>query len=276
MIFDISDIYQYSSNNNLPMLSNYAGDFWTEYNENYATFDKLFKKKFRSWFPMDQGEKDLDEIAEEFADDVEALLTVNAKKYSELYRLHIIPDNDKYSLTDNVYESEQINRVSETSGTFTKGSQTDVTGQQTITEDKEHITGSQDFDSEVTFTPGTARKTTENSTSAFNESGYTATDRSVEVDETRTDTTITDNITGGRTDSDDNTITHSARTDTSGQRSDTSGEDVEETTTRLRSGNIGVKTVDQILEDHKDFWLDFSFYDIIFNDIARELLRGWS
>ena len=50
--------------------------------------------------------------------------------------------------------------------------------------------------------------------------------------------------------------------------------DGSETVTRDRAGNIGVRTVDEQLEIHKRVWVDFSFYEIIFAEITRELLRG--
>ena len=39
-----------------------------------------------------------------------------------------------------------------------------------------------------------------------------------------------------------------------------------------RKGNIGVQTQSEVMEKHKNFWLGYNFYKIIFEDINRELL----
>lgn len=285
MLYEIKDIYDYQKSINTPMLSDYPSDFWEAYRLNSAHFDRIFMKKYRSWFPMDQ-EGSLSDIAEEFSGDVYAWLMVNDKRYSELFRINDITDDEKYSLTDNVYEHEIIDKDTSSSGSNVKGQETitdaatNQYGAQSDSESKSASFAQKTIDEDISKTYGTATKTTENGTSAFNESGYSDTDRSVETDATRTDTEDNTVTHGSHTDTETNSYTHGAHTDnlsntrTEGQRTDTSTGTGTEDVERTRSGNIGVRTVDEMLNIHKDMWVDFSFYEMIFAEIARELLRG--
>ena len=291
MLYEIKDIYDYNKEENNEMLSSFVSSvdpensFWEPYRNNYKKFDRMFMKKYRSWFPMDQ-EGSLAEIAEEFADDVENWLTINDKRYTELYRMQIIPDDEKYSLTDNVYEHEIIDRDTSSSGSNIKGSETitdtatNQYGQQSDSESKSLSRGQQSDSESISKSFGAVTKTIESGTSAANESSYSNTDISTESDAARTDGETNSYTHGSRSDSESNSYTHGSHTDslsnsrTEGQRTDTSTGSGTEDVKRTRSGNIGVRTVDEMLTIHKNTWVDFSFYEMIFAEIARELLRG--
>lgn len=289
MLQEIKDIYNYRREDNSPMLSPYEPsgdiDFWKPYRDNFAYFDRMFMKKYRSWFPMDQ-EGDIEEVSVDFAYDVKSWLMINNKRYAELFRMQSIPDDTKYSLTDNVYENETIGKTTSNSGTFTKGSEqitdsgSNIYGAQSDTETKSRTYGEQHIDNDTSETIGATQKTTTNGTSAFNESGFSDTDRTVEAETARSNSVNVDITNGSHTDSENNGYTHGTHTDTisntrtDGQRIDTNLGTGSENITRERSGNIGVRTVDEMLTIHKDTWVDFSFFEIIFADIARELLRG--
>ena len=291
MLYEIKDIYDYNKEENNEMLSSFVSSvdpehsFWESYRDNYKKFDRMFMKKYRSWFPMDQ-EGTLAEIAEEFADDVENWQTINDKRYTELYRMQTIPDDEKYSLTDNVYEHEVIDRDTTSSGSNVKGSETitdtatNQYGQQMDSESKSLSRGQQSDSESISKSFGAATKTIESGTSAANESSYSNTDISTESDAARTDGETNSYTHGSRSDSETNSYTHGSHTDslsnsrTEGQRTDTSTGSGTEDVERTRSGNIGVRTVDEMLNIHKDVWVDFSFYEMIFAEIARELLRG--
>ena len=341
MLQEIKDIYNYRREDNSPMLSPYEPsgdiDFWKPYRDNFAYFDRMFMKKYRSWFPMDQ-EGDIEEVSVDFAYDVKSWLMINNKRYAELFRMHSIPDDTKYSLTDNVYENETIGKTTSNSGTFTKGSEqitdsgSNVYGAQTNSdsisktfasqadsesksksfasqadsESKSKTFGQQLIDQDTSETIGATQKTTTNGTSAYNESGFSDTDQSVEAEVARSNSTSVDITNGSHTDSETNSYTHGAHTDTEnnsythgahtdtesnsytlgthtdtisntrtdGQRIDSNSETGSESITRQRSGNIGVRTVDEMLTIHKNTWVDFSFFELIFAEIARELLRG--
>lgn len=291
MLYEMKDIYNYNKEEESKMLSGFTSsvdpthDFWEPYRENFAYFDRIFMKKYRSWFPMDQ-EGTLQEISEEFAEDVKSWLMINDKRYSELFRIQTITDDEKYSLTDNVYEHEVIDRDTTSSGSNIKGSETitdtarNQYGQQSDSESKSLSRGQQSDSESISKTYGAATKTIESGTSAFNESSYSDTDRSVESDAARTDGETNSYTHGSRSDSETNSYTHGSHTDdltntrVDGQRTDTSSGSGTEDVERTRSGNIGVRTVDEMLNIHKDVWVDFSFYELIFAEIARELLRG--
>lgn len=291
MLYEIKDIYKYNKEESEKMLSAFTSsvdpenDFWKPYRDNYTYFDRLFKKKFTSWFPFDQ-EGDLEDVAEEFAEDVKAWLMINDKRYSELYRIQTIPDDDKYSLTDNVYEVENIEESGEHSSEFNKGAQIDtedlerVKGQQIDTQDNERVKGQEQIDTDATNTTGATGKTITNSVSAFNDSTFANADKSVEEDDSREDTIDQTVVDGSRTDTEDLSTTYGQRTDTednsrtSGARKDTDEGSDSKTIERLRTGNIGVKTVVQMLEEQWNSWGLMNFYDFIFHEIARELLRG--
>lgn len=291
IIYNIDDIYKHNRDNNTPMLSNFTSeqtvDFWKPYKDNYTYFDRIFRRLYRSWFPMDQ-DGSLDDISGEFAEDVKSWLMINDKRYFELYRIQTITDDDKYSLTDNVYESESINKSGEHESTFNKGSQTisdsgsHAYAQHTDTKDNSKVYGAQTIETDETDVHGSTGKTTTNSVSAYNDTGFSNTDKSEEDIDSRTDTIDRDEVRGSHTDTEDLSITYGAHTDTEsntrqeGSRQDSETGEDSETVTRLRTGNIGVKTVSQMLDDQKNTWVNFSFYEIIFSEIVRELLRGYA
>ena len=298
MLYEIKDIASYYKEENKPMLSTYGSDFWKPYRDNFNYFDRLFMKKYRSWFPMDQ-EGDLEEVSKDFTFDVYAWLLTQEKRYSELFRILQITDDEHYSLTDNVYEVETIEESGEHSSTFNKGEQTDtedleavkgsqtdtqdnerVKGSQTDTQDNERVKGQEQIDTDATNTTGATGKTITNQVSAFNDSTFANSDKSVEEDDSREDTIDQTVVEGERTDTEDLSTTYGQRTDTqdnsrvSGAREDTEEGTDSKTITRNRSGNIGVKTVAQMLEEQWDTWGIMDFYGLVFSEITRELLRG--
>lgn len=289
MIHTIKDIYDYRREDNSPMLSPFepAGDidFWKPYRDNFPYFDRLFMKKYRSWFPIDQ-EGDIEEVAVDFAYDVKSWLMINTKRYAELFRIETIPDDEKYSLTDNVFEHEVVETEFGKTVTFNKGEQeikdegsTNYALHET-TDNRTLSYGLHETETGVTENLGETEKTTENSTSAFNESGYTAVDKSVVSDAAIENGTTTEFSDKAHEDTDNRTIQSKAHKDetantrTDGAREDTTEDSGTETVTRDRAGNIGIKDVPQIFMDQRDFWVSFAYYDFIFSEITRELLRG--
>ena len=94
----VKDMYEYADENSIKLLSGYAADFWKEYRDNYNRYDNLFCRYFRSWFYfLQEGDEDISDLVDNFTIDVYSHLMINDKKYSELYRIHVI-DDDKYSL----------------------------------------------------------------------------------------------------------------------------------------------------------------------------------
>ena len=260
-VYTIGDIYNKNKTDQTLMLSNYPADFWKPYRDNNTYFDRRFKSLYKSWFPYDQdSDEGLASVVDEFRMDVYAHLMANDKRYSELFRVNTIADNDAYSLTNNVDYTETYEEETHLDRDYTKGSQTNSGSFETTygaTSNGESISrsyGAHDID-------------TTNSTSAYNESGYTAVDKS-EVDD------------GAHTDTETNTYTGAQHVDsgingsTEGQRIDTTDDDGTKEYTLHKVGNMGVQTVDDMLKKHWDNWTLFDFYGLIFAEIARDLLRG--
>lgn len=288
-VFTVKDLYNEAQDNNEPLLSTYAGTWWSAYITNHDHFDRLFKKKYSSWFPFDQDYTDgVDSVLDEFQADVYALLLANDKKYTELYRVNVIADNDAYSLVNNLDVTETTQRTVDTDNTFTKGEET-VTdegtneyGQQLVEVDTSNQYGQQLVEVDGEEATGQQTTTTTEQTAPFNTSDWNNTDRSEVNAGNRTDTTNLDTTYGAHTDTLGTDTTYGTHTDnidntrTLSERVDTNNTDVDEDITVHRVGNQGVSTVDDILAGHVENWTNplFSFYDVIFSDIARELLRG--
>lgn len=257
-VWTIKDIYKYQSEHNKEMLSSFvadlapADDFWKPYRDSYNYFDRRFLKMFTSWYPMLQEGMTLQQCANDFADDCYNHLLVNKKRYSELWRIWTIPDDELYSLTDNVNYYKEIERDVE----FNKGQQKNEV-------DAETEYGSQTVDDDKEFTYGAQGSTTEQTTSAYNESAYTPRDKSETDVDQHIDSQDNQMVYGSHTDTRDDTYTEGARKDTT-----------DDNTTEHIYGNYGVMHTLDILERQKNFWDKFSFFDMIFNEMARDLLRG--
>ena len=260
-VYTIGDIYNKNKQDNKKMLSEYNADFWAGYRANSQYFDRRFKIMYKSFFPMEQEtEEGLESVADDFRYDVYSHLMANDKRYSEIWRINTIADDTAYSLTNNVDYTESIEETVNRDIEFNKGAQANsdegftAYGSQEITEGMSKTFGAHDID-------------TTNSRSAYNETGYSPTDKS-EVDD------------GEHTDTEDNTITNGAHRDDStnihneGARKDTTDDDVSRSQTLHKVGNMGVQTVDDMLLKHWDNWNLFDFYGLIFKEIARDLLRG--
>lgn len=220
-----------------PLLSEYDAEFWEEYIANYERFDTAFAQKYAGYVfyysaLWEEGGGDPDKqpqlILTTFKKMVYNLLLKNHKKYTELWRIHTIEDDESYALTNN-YDRHEIY-----SGT--EGSQSAaVTGQRTDV-NIDNI-GSQ------------------NSSNLDKVTGWDSSSENTNTSQ--------DNQVGSRQD------THQF---TKGQETDTARTTGQDSHTSHIYGNIGVSTVDDMLGKHRDFWMTFSFYDIVFDDICRELL----
>lgn len=225
----VKKMHQIASQNEIPLLSSYAGEWWQEYVENYTVFDTIFTKMFKTfeYFDQESGETE-EEITADFIDAVYAWLMMNDKKYSELYRIHVIPDDEAYALTNNYDLHETY------SGTSTGASST-ITGQRT----------------DVTYdNMGSQNASNVNKVTGYNSSAENTNDSS-------------DSTTGSRED------THQF---TKGQEQDTARSQGTDGHTLRRWGNIGVMTIEDILQKHANLWESFSFYKIVFDDICKNFL----
>lgn len=286
-VYTIGDIYAQNVQESKKMLSDYPADFWQPYRNNHEYFDRRFKTLYKSWFPYDQEEAEgRKAVSDKFRMDVYAHLMANDKRYSELFRVHTIVDNDAYSLVNNVDYTETRLRTEGRDGTDIKGSETitdsssDQYGSQIVTADNERVKGSETITEDNDLTRGQREDTTYNSTSAFNESTYSPVDKTEFTQGQQIDHDDRERVEGQRTDTEDLSTTYGQHTDThsgsrtEGSRTDTSELDITENESIRKVGNMGVQTVDDMLLKHWGNWNLFDFYKLIFSDICRDLLRG--
>ena len=240
----VKQMYDFAQQNETPLLSDYTAEFWNEYLTNYSRYDRIFNRLYKGFYYFNQDANlTADVVQPEFTEDVYGLLLMNHKKYSELYRVHVV-DDDTYSIIDNydvleTKEGEHAKVITDSHGRIL----TDVYGQRVSS--GENITGAQSNNSTEKVAP-------------YNSENFS--------NENRNDISL-----GQRTDTSSNTVNTATDTHT------TSGEDTHEhegsdSYELRRKGNIGVQTQSEVMKKHVDFWKGFNFYKIIFDDICRELL----
>lgn len=286
-VFNVRDIYLSAKDNGRKLLSEYGSDFWVGYKANYQYFDRLFMKKYASLIPIDQDyEEGVQSIQEDFSYDVYAWLLANDKRYTELLRINSIQDNTAYSLTNNVDYTETTNRTTNRDIEFNKGAQADsdegftAFGSQQIDDDRSRTVGQQQVDEDMSKTFGAHTTDTTENTSAYNETGFNPVNKTEIDDKLHTDTEDNTITYGTHTDTEDNTLVYGAHRDdrtnihNEGARKDTTDDDTSEEISIHKVGNMGVQTVDDMLLKHWDNWNLFDFYGLIFEDIAKNLLRG--
>ena len=105
----VKELYEYSSDNNQKLLSNYNSTFWSDYNTNYQRYDSIFERFFSSFEYLRSKDDDVSVAFNKFTNDVYNHLLINDKKYSELYRVNVISD-DIYSLTENYDITETMDK----------------------------------------------------------------------------------------------------------------------------------------------------------------------
>ena len=124
----VKELYQVTKLNEEPLLSDYSAEWWSEYVENYADFDAMFAKMFKTFVYYDQdSEETVEDIQEDFTQTVHRWLMMNDKKYAELYRIHVIPDDDSYNLAYNYDRHETYSGNNNVAGSSITGQRTDVT-----------------------------------------------------------------------------------------------------------------------------------------------------
>ena len=275
----VKQMYKLSQLRNQPLLSDYTAEFWAEYLQNFARYDRIFNRLYRDFYYFNQeANSTAEEVQPEFTEDVYGLLMMNHKKYSELYRIHVV-DDSAYSIIDNYDVTET--REGETARTITDsygqkiqsvlGSNdlTDVFGQKVTS--GEAVTGSQNntaVDKVAPYNSETFANENRNETNLGQRSDTSTTTENTYTD-THNTTTSSSNTRASYTDTHntdiDNTITNSAHEDTHEHEGTDSY-------TLRRKGNIGVQTQSEVMEKHARFWRGFSFYKIVFDDICKDLL----
>lgn len=249
-VVTVSDMFDYTRSKNIKLLSEYQAVFWNEYTTNSAKYDALFRRMFYSFrYFLQNYDSTIQSVTEDFINDVYAHLLVNDKKYSELYRIHVITDSE-YSITDNYNITEEMSKQTSKDDKDMYGARTDngsdVFGKRTDTNETE--TGEQ-------------TNTGTNTIAGFNSTGF------------ENDNQVTDNI-GTRTDT--STVVTGEQNNnsefTKGSQEDSHVGSGTEDYKLTRTGNIGTKTVTEVMKEHAEFWSRWEFYTLIFKDICSELL----
>lgn len=106
----VKQLYNYSLLDNRPLLSNYNAEWWTEYVNNHAIYDRAFNRLYRSFrFAFDtENDTDMNSFLH-FVDEVKALLAMHSKKYAELYKVHALSEN-AYDIVSNYDMVETMDR----------------------------------------------------------------------------------------------------------------------------------------------------------------------
>lgn len=238
------------------LLPTSTGFAWWEasYTANATALDREFTRRYKSFRYYDFLEDKDTTLAESITDfraDILSILTLNQKKYAELYRIYTISDDDlpisyNYDMT-------------ETTG-----------AQHTETKYGEHETeyGLKEYEYGGTSeTKGSQENTYGATTDSHNVAPFNSATAVLESEDTTAQHTITE---GSRTDT---TLTHTdkdkAHTDTDKEHTDEYDSDE---WTLTRRGNIGVQTGADIARIFENFWINNKFMLLIFEDICKQLL----
>lgn len=257
----LNDMYKACKDSNVPLLStgfNSIGSYWNSYLTNFAVYDSFIARRYKSFRYFSQEPinrfsdltpEHIAEVTDDWLADCAVWLMTNDKKYAELYRINILSDED-YSIIDNYDITETMEREVSKSNTDIYGSRTDTTDD-TLGEREDSIADS----------IGSRQDTSTESIAGFNSEGFENANK-------------TQLATGAQSNSRTNTIgeQENSKTFLKGQQSDSHSGSDEENYTLTRKGNIGVKTVAQILEENKQFWDEWNFYLMIFKELNKEFL----
>lgn len=268
----VNDMYNEVKSNDEMLLSNYRATYWDDYRNNHDKYDKLFRRMFKSFkYFLQDDDESVEEVTTNFIDDVYNHLLIHDKRYSELYRINVIPDSD-YSLTDNYNITETMDRDTTSVDTNTYGERVDS---DSITEGARNDTSNTSDSSRQDSTTNVYGSQENNSTSKV--APY---DSEEFANNTHTDDTIggkTDTVTFDKGAETSNTTFGkgeqiNSSTSTIGSHTDGLDNTSTEDYVLTRKGNIGVQTVTDMLDKHRKLWTMWDFYYFIFMEISKELL----
>lgn len=278
----INDLAQVAVYRKVKMLSDFTSsiepDFWEDYKNNFIQYDKQFARMFKSfWYFNQEPVEEFDytsnnafSLLNEFTDAVLMHLTLNDKKYHELYRVHLLSD-DLYSLVNNydvtetrsshftdnsndIYGSRNDNTVNvegsrNDTATHSDGSRNDSRQSVKGSEIDSHTQKVSPYDSENFF----------NNSQTSDEYGI----RNDSETYSKGEQNDSDNMTKGEQTNNENY--------SKGEQKDSHDSTKEEIESYAKKGNIGVMTVTDMLQKHKDFWSTWEFYNYIFKMIVADL-----
>lgn len=305
----VKEMYDYSEENNVKMLSNFSADFWSDYVANYDKYDKVFKRLYSSFKYFEQSEDEpIEDVVLNFTEAVEGHLMLNRKKYDELYRINVLA-NSEYSFTGNI----DITEVMSKEGEKTEGQRSDseTKGQKENSEslgqkiNSESLGQRQDSDSlgqredteslgrredDAETRSGLLTKTSTSEVAPYNTETFYNKEKITDETSPKIDTSETTigaqqntRTTGSQSNS--HTIGSQSNSFTEGSQSNSyvegsqqnayikgsQNDTYSEDYTYTKKGVNGVSPTDMI-NKHYRFWNIFEFYSYIFGEIAKELL----
>jgi hypothetical protein len=118
--FKVEELYKTAKQSSVTLLPVNTGfAWWEEYENNASIYDRYILDTFRNFYywVVFNGTTPA-EVLEDFKEAITSFLTINQKRYSELYRLHVLPDS-AYDIVNNYSVTENSTR------TITEGARTD-------------------------------------------------------------------------------------------------------------------------------------------------------
>lgn len=250
----IYDLYKYATENNLDFLPSFTSaidplnSFWENFENNRELYERYFAKRYKSYRFYDQDVETDNPIADVYTDfytSVLAHLTINDKKYTELYKIELLesltPVND-FSMTETKTGSKSYD------GEYVSGQRTDTS---------EDVYGQREDSTETV-----SGQRTDNSTQqvmAYNSTSFVDASKDINLKGSETDTS--DYTKGEQTDN---------KEYVKGSQTNTEESDETESYTKSQTG-YNKNPIETLLQ-YKDAWNGFSFYGIIFDDICKEFL----
>lgn len=167
------------------LLSSYNAEWWEFYLTNSNYFDRYFIRKYKSFCYFDQDKNETDEqVKDNFISACYDWLLVNDKRYSELYRINVVPDNENYSITENYFLSETYSGTNGNQSAIINGQRTDVNNVQVGSQNFEELNKTTPFNSGSELeTDSTINKSgTRNDITQFTQGQQTTTSNSTGTD----------------------------------------------------------------------------------------------
>lgn len=270
-------MYQYAKEEDSLLLSSFGADsegfhFWDEYRSKHRRYDKLFNRMFNSFkYFMQKPNQTIAEITEDFTDEVYNHLMINAKKYEELYRVNVIND-ENYSILDNYNITETMEKELASENTSVLGEREDTNARNIGAKSTTVNNAYGEKEVNTTMEKGSQTDAHVNDIAGFNSPSYAKDNKTSDVYGERTDGV--NEVTSARTDSETTNEGAQLVNDTfnKGEQTDSHSGTETEDYTLTRKGNIGVRTITEVIEYHTQFWTTYEFYTLIFKEICAELL----
>lgn len=280
----ILELYKANLANETALFPTSDFNFMTEYNTNFAKYDKLFARNRHFFYYKDVFADETTssaDVLEDFQYDVNALLLSKKDSLQKIYDASLIEYNavENYLMseagkdeTTNTSTNEQMFGNVNRKNNFGADIVNNTIGEQTNT----NVLGQQS--NTTTDAIGERTDETKNGVSGYNTSNFT-------------DSDITNVKNGAQSNSHSENLGSHTDITTEGERADVTNrlarEDVEtvergkDTQTNTQSnvtdhtfsrhGNIGVTTNQQMLQSEFDLRLNFNFYEVVFDLIIKEL-----